>query len=43
MEQTLFAIVTNEGNRDPESIAMQLMQELSAGTPWFDRAAVPEQ
>ena len=38
MEQTVFALVTSEEARDVESVAKRLIRELSAGTPWFDRA-----
>lgn len=38
MEQTVFALVTNEDARDSRDLFNQLIRELSAGTPWFDRA-----
>lgn len=37
MEQTVFTLVTSEEARDSESVMQQLIRELSAGTPWFDR------
>lgn len=39
MEQTLFAILTNEQARDEEEIEESLDREFSAGAPWFSKAA----
>ncbi len=38
MEETLYAIVTDSDARSETAVEQQLAEQLSAGTPWFDRA-----
>lgn len=38
MIDTLHAILTDESVRDADAVLAQLVEQSSAGTPWFDEA-----
>jgi hypothetical protein len=42
MQQTLFAILTDEQARNPEAIEANLERELILGAPWFFLKELPE-